>query len=520
MAETRLDIKAYKEKQSFLQQLCKLHICVATMILPLLFSVMLFEQVMAVDLPLTLNNAQSMSNPSQSGKVKSKSVEYLKNDYVVECMLQKKSIATQRPISIYKLSDGEKIIDGVVREANLTLEVYGTWVNEYGCMKGTFIITNTEDNTFSLKPKESSDLIVSVKDVDNYATIYNDSPVTISKKSGSQTDYLFTLDDQHTHTKYEMLLNKYSVLQLYGNLNSLLSVSEMVTIRYSNGDIFNGSFYIENGEIVPQTGNYKYNNGDIFKGDVSSEKYYGIYVDGTTFFKNGGEFEGNWLNLYKLTSSQLDEIAQLATPSEKKAKASEYWSVNYRRYIANGDAAMQNGKLSDADLWYQLAKNMSPNSDAIKERIEKLNKAIEEEKRCNKLIDRFGYDYGRKLANGRLEVGMTKEMCYAIDIDNADYKISRHIERNGDIIEEWVIDFSNLKREIEKEFGSGITPDDAFTEQIMDFTYAFAESFSQMYTMTSGKKLPNNQLVNNRFKYKYIKFKNDVIIELRKSGSY
>lgn len=507
-------MKRWKNKTAIVTSIfCKLYNCVTVVIL-----VLLFGQTRATDLPLALNNAQSMNNPSQSGKVKSKSVEYLKNDYVVECMLQKKSIATQRPISIYKLSDGEKIIEGVVREANLTLEVSGTWVNEYGSMKGTFIITNTEDNTFSLKPKESSDLIVSVKDVENYATTYNDSPVTISQKSGSQTDYLFTLDDQHTHTKYEMLLNKYSVLQLYGNLNSLLSVSEMVTIRYSNGDIFNGSFYIENGEIVPQTGNYKYNNGDIFKGDVSGEMYCGIYIDGTTYFKNGGEFEGNWLNLYKLTSSQLDEIAQLATPSEKKAKASEYWSVNYRRYIANGDAAMQNGKLSDADLWYQLAKNMSPNSDAINERIEKLNKAIEEEKRCNKLIDRFGYDYGRKLANGSLEIGMTKEMCYAIDINDADYKISRHRERNGDIIEEWERDLSKVIQETYDEFG--IMPDEAFVEQIMDFTYAFAESFSQMYTMTSGKRLSNNQLVNNRLKYKYIKFKNDVIIELRKSGSY
>jgi hypothetical protein len=139
--------------------------------------------------------------------------------------------------------------------------------------------------------------------------------------------------------------------------------------------------------------------------------------------------------------------------------------------------------------------------------------------RRNSLIAKYGRKSGNKLADGKLEIGMTKEMCYAIDINDNDYKISRYKGKNGAIIEEWERDFSNLRGEIDREFGVGGLLDDASAEQIMDFAYAFAESFAQSYTKTSGNKINENQIVNSRFRYKYIKFKNDEIIDLRESGN-
>ena len=117
----------------------------------------------------------------------------------------------------------------------------------------------------------------------------------------------------------------------------------------------------------------------------------------------------------------------------------------------------------------------------------------------NSLTDRFGWNYGRKLAEGNLEVGMTKEMCCAIDIDSADYKISKYIEENGDIIEEWQRDFSKLRSEIDGVWGPGFAPNDESAERIVDLVYANAESFSKANNKALGKKIPNNQLVNTPY---------------------
>ena len=480
---------------------------------------MLVGQTWASD----LHSVITASQPAKSGKVKETVVEYPKNDYVIECLCQKKTIATQHQITIRKLSDGEMIIEGVVHNANPNLEVSGTWNNERGKIKGIFVVANTEEYTFTLNPKKSSALSVDVINIDSYSTVYNNHSVLIDKKVGSQIEYTLTLEDLSNRAKYKLVLNKGAVLQYYNDLSKLLVMAEKVDIQYSNGDSFNGRFTVDNGIIMPQMGEYRYKNGDVFIGNVAGDKYCNTYIDGTTiFWKNGEKKNGNWLEPYKLTSTQLNEIAQLATPSEKAIKASEYKSVNFKRYIENGDYAMKNGKLDDAKRWYQLAQTIRPDSEILIEKFKTLDNAHKEKERYNNLISRFGWDNGTKLADGKLQIGMTKEMCYAIDISDADYKITRHKERNGDIIEEWVIDFGNLRNEIDDVLGlgPGLAPDDALAEQFVDFTYAFAESFAQAFTATSGIQLSNNQIVNNRFKYKYIKFKNNVIIELRKSGAY
>ena len=524
-----------------------------------------------------------------------KSTAYPNFDYAVECALQKKSIVSQQPISICKLTNGDTIISGIVQDVDNAIEVSGTWKSNNGIIKGAFIITNTNDNRFSLEPKECSDLIVSAKEIDKYTTSYDGIPITLSKKTGAQ-DFSFTIDDSipirkqlqkttnlefwETFDNTEVQQYLYAANTKIKEINDLKeaenktpSVTEttatdkltrdyplfaLLQPRYSqDGHPLQGAAvgYCHSKDTAavnamlndPRVKAEFPHNLRLLWGVKSIDEAGNIFEliaikvtsrDGQPAL-SGNIITDAWVDCAQDRKISEVTISMNAEGARKWARITKenvgkcvaivldnhvYSYSTVEAEIKGGRAAIT-GNFTIAEANNLATRLKSGNmfnqvnvEDLINAEIKKLNEAIKDEERINSLKDRFGRVNGQKLAEGELEIGMTKEMCYAIGIDDEDYKISRHREWSGNVIEEWERDFSKAMQETYDEFG--IMLDEAFAEQIMDFTYAFAESFSQMYTMTSGNKLSNNQLVNNRFKYKYIKFKNDVIIELKKSGGY
>ena len=529
-----------------------------------------------------------------------KNIAYPNFNYAVECALQKKSIVSQQPISIYKLSDGDTIISGVVQDVNNSIEVSGSWKSKNSIINGTFIITNTNDSSFSLKPKECSGLIVSVKEIDRYTTSYNGIPAAISKKSGAQ-DYSLIFDDpedirkQLQRTTYLEFWETYDNTEIqYYLIEANAKIKEINNLKRSENKTTSEAettaadelareyplfsvlnpYYAQDGRIRQgaAVGFVHVKDTATVNAMLNEPQVKALFPSNLKLLWSVKSFDdgGNYLELIAVKGTGSDcqpalsgniitdawvDYVQEHSISEvtisMNAEGAREWAritkENIGKSVAivldnyvysyptvqteiKGGRASITGNFTIAEANNLANRLKSGNKfeqlnieDLINAEIRKINEEIKEEERINSLITRFGRDNGRKLAEGELEIGMTKEMCYAIGIDDEDYKISKHREWNGNVIEEWERDFSKALQETYDEFG--IMPDEAFMENILDFTYAFAESFSQMYTMTSGNKLSNNklsnnQLVNNRFKYKHIKFKNDVIIELQKSANY
>lgn len=522
---------------------------------------------------------------------------YPRYDYVVECALQKNNVACQQPISICKLTDGDTIISGIVQDVDNAIEVSGTWKSKYGIIKGAFIITNTNDNRFSLEPKECSDLIISVKDIDNYTTSYDGIPVTISKKTEAQ-DFSFTIDDSEPIRKQLQRTTCLEFWETYDNTeiqkylieanakikeinnskrteNKTTSVTETnatdeLVREYPLFSVLN-PYYTQDGRIRQgaAVGFAHFKDTATINAMLNEPTVKVLFPRNLKLLWGVKSFDedGNYFELIAIKATSADgqpalsgdivtdawaEYEQDLNISEvtisMNAEGARKWARitkenigksiaivldNYVYSYSTVQSEIKGGRASiignftiaEANNLANRLKsgNMSKQvnvEDLINAEIKKLNEAIRDEERRNSLIAKYGRKNGNKLADGKLEIGMTKEMCYAIDINDNDYKISRYKEKNGAIIEEWERDFSNLRSEIDREFGVGGLLDDASAEQIMDFAYAFAESFAQSYTKTSGNKINENQIVNSRFRYKYIKFKNDVIIDLRESGNY
>ena len=369
--------------------------------------------------------------PSPGDKVKNKVIEYPKNGYVANVMLQNKQIAIWEHISINDISDGKRILEGMVCGVDLykdsyDLRVSGTWVNKYGEVKGKFKIDNTNGNGFTLSAKKSSTLAITAYEIDKYELNYNGTSISIVKdeKAASAIQsgktYLLTMDDaNHSKSKIEMPYDFDILLDLYNDIGRLLLSAQkarittsaysfignvepkrngiyvdftqkegariygalhpdvqigvlgsgyyvkltytnstiksetwhidadafsnipwwdldeyqenikIIDIEYVNGNSFSGTCAVESGKVQPQIGVYRYKNGDIFKGDVAGRTVGGAFVDGTTMFKDSEEQQdGNWLEIYGLSQIQLDEIAQLETPSEKRAKAEQFYENN------------------------------------------------------------------------------------------------------------------------------------------------------------------------------------------------
>ena len=120
----------------------------------------------------------------------------------------------------------------------------------------------------------------------------------------------------------------------YWNIKKFYEKCHLAQWTYRNGNYFEGSV---NSTVVADRisatatrGVFKYPNGDRFEGNVSSKKVGPFFVDGTTYFRDGTTSKGNYLESYRLSDSQWEEVYKCPNPSEAIALAKKL-AIEYEK---------------------------------------------------------------------------------------------------------------------------------------------------------------------------------------------
>lgn len=304
---------------------------------------------------------------------------------------------------------------------------------------------------------------------------------------------------------------------LYWDMRAFLdNMSEMRWV-YRNGDTYVGKATFtatptEDGksESISETittGKYTFSNGDYFEGDMSKDFCCNLPVSGTTHFKDGTVREGNWLNDYKLTEAQWNKISTLRFPSVARDSAIVFQNNNnYDKYMAAARKA-ENGKhYEEAKSYYMAAQEIKPDADNLNDKIKELDRQIRYEARRKQMIAKYGSTYGPKIADGEVELGMTRDMV--IDAFSTDdvllhaYRVSNSTDWSDNRIETWEYDYDMVKKYMDKEMGSD------------------AAAFNLLMGLGSAMGYSFRSEVSKIVKYKYLRFKNGKLIELKDSSFY
>lgn len=303
----------------------------------------------------------------------------------------------------------------------------------------------------------------------------------------------------------------------YWNMRTYLENMSEIRWEYRNGDKYVGkaTFVVtlsEDGESETitetiTTGKYTFSNGDCFEGDMSKEFCCGVPVSGTTYFKDGTISEGNWLNNYKLTDAQWAEISTLRFPSVVRDSARVFQNNNlYDKYIAAARDAETVKNYKDAKSYYLAAKEIKPNAEKWDDIIKQLDKQIYLETRRTRMIAKYGTTYGYKIANGVVEIGMTKDMVIdALSIDDVllhAYRVSSSTDWSNNRIETWEYDYDMVKKYMDKEMG----------DSAVAVNFLFGLGYALGYNFRAE--------VSKIVKYKYLRFKNNKLTELKDSSFY
>lgn len=238
-------------------------------------------------------------------------------------------------------------------------------------------------------------------------------------------------------------------------------LADRVSLNFTNGDTYEGAFDYKFDEIIPTKGIYEYHNGDKFIGDCS-KTYGGIYIDGTTVFNDGTKEQGNWLAKYQVPDNVLNKW-----DSDKKMCPSEV------RLAAINENEVMRAKMQE-------------------------------------LTKKYGKKYADNIMSGVIEVGMTKEMCELVvnKIIGIDfYRVSTWTNFVGDEMETWEFDY---EYGIEKENQRRLKEDLENNDKSAFITYQFMNALGN-YTSRAASDLTE---------YKYLKFRNSVLIELKDSNFY
>lgn len=286
--------------------------------------------------------------------------------------------------------------------------------------------------------------------------------------------------------------------------------------KYINGNSYSGEAIVgdpvDNGEpsyeITLTEGKYSYHNGDYFEGNLSTPFVCGIPVDGTMHLKNGTIFRGNWLKGYGLTQAQYNSLTSKPTPSDIKAAADQYKADNnYSAYMAEAKKAESGRKYADAKKYYEAAKGIKPSAEKWDEKIKELDKKIEYEESRKKLMSKYGSVVGNKLAEENFEIGMTKEMIVDAWTNKQAllhaFRVSSSTDWDGNKVETWEYDYSMVQKYMQKELGSEA-----------------AGLFSLLSAFGATQGINMRSEISKDTKYKYFKFKNGKLIELKDSSIY
>lgn len=122
------------------------------------------------------------------------------------------------------------------------------------------------------------------------------------------------------------------------------------------------------------------------------------------------------------------------------------------------------------------------------------------------LIKKYGITIGDKLAEGIIEIGMTKDMVVdALGYDDIvlhSYRISNSMDWNDNAIEIWEYDPSKAKQYMDKKMGERAV--------LLNLYLGLASSMGFDYKSEISKNVT----------YKYMKFKNNRLVEVKDSSIY
>lgn len=197
---------------------------------------------------------------------------------------------------------------------------------------------------------------------------------------------------------------------------------------FKNGNIYTGKVkqikVSDNNAIQTQftEGRLEYVTGEIFEGDLQGKWFCGIPIEGKIVFADGVIEDGNWLQKYKLTQTEANELSKEISPTEIRKKAINFYNErSYKYAITEAKTAMENKNYDLSKKWYLEAKNFvvevennPTKNEFINAEIRKIEKAQEDEKWKKEMIAKYGENFGMAIYNGEFIVGMTKKMANEI----------------------------------------------------------------------------------------------------------
>lgn len=355
---------------------------------------------------------------------------------------------------------------------------------------------------------------------------FNGKVVSISK-IGSQYAMNVTKprDDKSVSERTFFLPDNFVVeLDSLWNMDYFMGNSEKIQVKYNNGDRYAGDFCLNKDTVSMTEGLYAYKNGDKFVGDMVAEKNYGIPVAGKTIFNDGTVKYGNWIDEYGFDENQLNAIISSVRqhiPSEVKIRLDKKKQYDYQIDAAAND--IDKGDYYSAQSRYNVAANnivLPEHKYKLNELQRQLNlkitarqRAIEAENRRKKIqsiVNKYGCSHGLAAAmyNNEIRVGMTKEMVKDMlgkDIDF--YRISTWNDW-GDKVEAWEYDYYyGINKRQMRTFDEGVKNNN------VKEAYVSAVLIGEL-----GKNLGG--IMSMATEYKYFKFTNSVLVELRDSSDY
>lgn len=195
----------------------------------------------------------------------------------------------------------------------------------------------------SVKPTMRDDNVIIFNTLTGQRTGMTSGPkkITVSRENGNIVYSQEDNDDNPLLQKEALYVKDNGELAEtdYWNVAKIYELCYRAQWTYRNGNYFEGAIKTvitpnentntSNISSTATKGVFKYPNGDRFEGDVSTKTVSSFFVDGTTFFADGSKVKGNWLEKYKLTSSQWKKIDECQNPSDALALAQKFMRSNY-----------------------------------------------------------------------------------------------------------------------------------------------------------------------------------------------
>ncbi len=217
-------------------------------------------------------------------------------------------------------------------------------------------------------------------------------------------------------------------------------------MNYSNGDSFEGEFVANR----PSKGKYYCANpverkgwtipeGCTFTGNISD---FTGSVD-VAIVKNGDEYIGN------LTNGLPDQYGTMMYADGRVEDGFWHHGMSQVEYEAYCEAERLEKEAAELRVKQEqeAAELRAKQEQAMKD----AQKAKERDERKQRLISKYGQRYGNALANGRLELGMTREMCKAV-VDFPVYDVILNRVMNS-TVETWMFN----KEKQNQQFANAIS---------------------------------------------------------------